>query len=574
MSQKTTRRTVQVSHVQTALEVPTGEEGPQENQSPLTPTCVSRLAEKQQLQHLNDRLAQYIERVRDLETKNEELSVRVRSDEERATRVSESFRAACAKELSDTRNLIDELSRDKTRLKLENGKLLTSVDEQKARLDKAEKDLTKKESTITYLEKQLADAKHKEQEALKKHNSTVGENAKLKEENATKSKELKRLEGELEEETLKRVDLENKVISLKDELSFQKQLFEEELTEVRSKREVVATEVSEKLSDQYKQKLQEELDKMRRDLDAQIKINRKEIEEFYESKLQSLRQAADMSQESSDKVKEEVLQLRSKLAYVEDQRAKVLENMQELERKHEKVVIQLKHANEEFNSRIQQKDGEIKRLKDEINQMMKEYNDLVDTKLMLAMEIEAYRTLLEGEEKRLRLTPSPAPGTAGSKKHAKRRRLLQGTDTEETDLYESDASATGDVQISDHDTEGRYVMLFNKSDKEVSLGGWTLKRTSGGSEVAYKFHPKIVLKPNKKLTVWSSDSQVRHNPPFDFVMKNQNWPVGKKIRTSLFTPEEEEVAWRQSSQITTTQSLLGKRRSAENGAANSACVLM
>ncbi|CDW59331.1 lamin Dm0 [Trichuris trichiura] len=574
MSQKTTRRTVHVSQVQTALEMPTGEQSPQANQSPLTPTCVSRLAEKQQLQHLNDRLALYIERVRSLETENERLKESVYSNEESVTRTRNSFREAYDKELSDSRKAVDELNREKSRLKLENGKLLTSVDEQKARLDKAQNDLTKKENTIAYLEKQLADAKRKEQEALKKHHSIAGENTKLKEENVAKSKELKRLEGELEEETLKRVDLENKITSLKDELSFQKQLFEQELTEVRSKREVVASEVSQKLTDQYKQKLQEELDKMRNDLDVQMKINRKEIEEFYEAKLQSLREAADLSQEGSDKVKEEVLHLRSKLAYVEAQRAKVMESMQELEKKHEKVAVQLNHANEEFNSRLQLKEGEIKRLKDEISQMMKDYNDLVDTKLMLSMEIEAYRTLLEGEETRLRLTPSPPSGTAGSKKHAKKRRLLQGTDSEETDLYESEASATGDVQISDHDVEGRYVMLFNKSDRDVSLGGWTLRRKSGGQEVAYKFHPKIVLKPNKKLTVWSSDSQVRHNPPFDFVMKNQSWPVGKKIRTSLFTPEEEEVAWRQSSQICTTQSLLGKKRSAENGAANSSCILM
>uniref|UniRef100_A0A5S6QR60 LTD domain-containing protein n=2 Tax=Trichuris muris TaxID=70415 RepID=A0A5S6QR60_TRIMR len=555
--------------------MPREEGDPQANQSPLTPTCASRLAEKQQLQHLNDRLAQYIDRVRSLETENQRLSVSVRTSEESITRACNNFREAYEKELAEARRLCDELSREKSRLQLENGKLSVSVQEHKKRLDKAESDLAKKSDMVAHLEKQLAEAKTKQQEALKKQHITDVENSNLKEENVALSKESKQMQAQLEEETLKRVDMQNKVTSLKDELAFQKQLFEQEITEARSKREVVATEVNQKLTDQYKQKLQEELDQMRRDLDSQIKMNRREIEEFYETKLNSFRQAADVSQETSDKVQEEVSQLRSKLAYVEAQRAKVMEGMQALESKHEKVVVQLNHANEEFNSRMQVKDGEIKRLRDEIKLMMKEYNDLVDTKLMLAMEIEAYRTLLEGEEKRLHLTPSPpSSDVAAPKKQSKRRRLLQGNDTEETAVYESEAGATGELQISDHDVEGRYVMLFNKGDREVTIGGWSLKRKAGGTEVTYKFHPKIVLKPNKKLTVWSSDSQVRHSPPFDFVMKNQKWPVGKKIHTSLLTPEEEEVAWRQSIQTASSQSLLGKKRSAEMGGANSSCMLM
>uniref|UniRef100_A0A915L0H5 IF rod domain-containing protein n=1 Tax=Romanomermis culicivorax TaxID=13658 RepID=A0A915L0H5_ROMCU len=40
-------------------------------QTPVSPTRLSRQQEKQQLSHLNDRLAQYIERVRSLETENQ-----------------------------------------------------------------------------------------------------------------------------------------------------------------------------------------------------------------------------------------------------------------------------------------------------------------------------------------------------------------------------------------------------------------------------------------------------------------------------------------------------------------------
>lgn len=54
--------------------------------TPLSPTRISRLQEKQDLQHLNDRLAVYIERVRSLELENDRLLVKVSEKEEVTTR--------------------------------------------------------------------------------------------------------------------------------------------------------------------------------------------------------------------------------------------------------------------------------------------------------------------------------------------------------------------------------------------------------------------------------------------------------------------------------------------------------
>lgn len=54
--------------------------------TPLSPTRISRLQEKQDLQHLNDRLAVYIDRVRTLELENDRLMVKVSEKEEVTTR--------------------------------------------------------------------------------------------------------------------------------------------------------------------------------------------------------------------------------------------------------------------------------------------------------------------------------------------------------------------------------------------------------------------------------------------------------------------------------------------------------
>lgn len=55
-------------------------------QTPLSPTRISRLQEKEELRALNDRLAVYIDRVRSLELENDRLLVKVSEKEEVTTR--------------------------------------------------------------------------------------------------------------------------------------------------------------------------------------------------------------------------------------------------------------------------------------------------------------------------------------------------------------------------------------------------------------------------------------------------------------------------------------------------------
>jgi len=185
--------------------------------------------------------------------------------------------------------------------------------------------------------------------------------------------------------------------------------------------------------------------------------------------------------------------------------------------------------------------------------MMQDYQDLMDTKIQLDVEIEAYRRLLEGEETRLHLFPTPPPSggvttriTSGGR-GTKRKRMFQERDTEVYNTYTTTQESPGDVEILDHDLDGAFVKIHNKSDKDLTIGGWVLKREAGGAEVTYKFHARLILRPGATMTIWSSNApNIVHNPPSDLVMKNQTWPVGDRIRTVLISPEEQDIAWRDS----------------------------
>lgn len=219
----------------------------------------------------------------------------------------------------------------------------------------------------------------------------------------------------------------------------------------------------------------------------------------------------------------------------------------------EAALAQEKSSNRKL---LADKDREVAEIQAKMQEQLNEYEQLLDVKLAMDMEINAYRTLLEGEEERLNLSPSPSSRVTVSRASSSSRsvRTTQGkrkrVDVEEQEASSSvsiahSASATGPICIDEIDTDGKFICLHNNGDEDQAMVGYEMIKTTGNSTATYKFTPKYVLKAGQKVMIWASDAGVSSKPPADLVWKNQSsWGSGEDVHVVLINPQGDEVAKR------------------------------
>ncbi|XP_055540053.1 lamin-C-like [Wyeomyia smithii] len=501
MSQRTKKSSVKPTSTSGAQSVSSSASTVSESsETALSPSRRSRLQEKNNLMNLNDRLVCYIERVRFLEQENSRVSLELSTCQDAAQREIANLKSMYEGELADARKLLDETARDKAKVEIDAKRYWEENDLLRMKLNKKTKELSEVEKEARANESRVI-------ELTANYNSACSERKKLQDElreseiEASKlRKTFETMRKDLEHETLLRVDLENNVQSLREELTFKEQIHCQELSESKMRRQSDLTEMDGLLMEQYETKLQQTLQELREQYDSQLRMNREEISELYDARVHSLE-----------------TRLSAERAEHEDERLKL--------------------------------EKEINRLRDEMSIQLKEYQDLMDIKISLDMEIAAYDKLLSSEETRLNITPNVTSTTATGVALSTSSRLFRTPSQkrrrnalDDSLDYSVNSSAKGDLQLIECDPEGVFVKINNKSKQPYELHGWQIIRRTENEEVVYKFPKSAKIEGNATVTIMSASSGQKASPPGTLVMKGQSWAIGDSMTTVLLNAEGAEMA--------------------------------
>ncbi|KAM8819030.1 keratin, type I cytoskeletal 13 isoform 16-T16 [Rhynchonycteris naso] len=312
--------------------------------------------EKITMQNLNDRLASYLDKVRALEEANADLEVKIRDWHQKQSPVSPE------RDYSQYYKTIEELREKILAATIDNNRVILEIDNARLAAD---------------------DFRLKYENELALRQSVEAD--------------INGLRRVLDELTLAKTDLEMQIESLNEELAYLKKNHEEEMKELGSQ---VVGQVNVEMDATPGIDLTRVLAEMRAQYEAMAEKNRRDAEEWFNSKSAELNKEVSSNTAMIQTSKTEITELRRTLQGLEIELQSQLSMKAGLESTVAETECRFAMQLVQIQELISSMEAQLSDVRADTERQNLEYRQLMDIKSRLEQEIATYRSLLEGQDAR------------------------------------------------------------------------------------------------------------------------------------------------------------------------------
>lgn len=307
--------------------------------------------EKETMQDLNDRLASYLEKVRSLEIDNQKLETQIREHMEK--------KGPCIKDWSQYFKALEDLRKQIYDSSIENAQLVLQIDNARLAADDFR-------------------VKYEAEQAIR----------------MSVDMDIAGLRKVIDDTNLNRMNLENEIESLKEELIFLKKNHEDEVNNLHA--QIANSGLTVEVDAPKTHDLSKIMSDIRAQYEALLQKNKEDVEKWYSTRVEEHTVQVTQETEALQSARTSITDLNRTVQSLEIE----LESLRSLKANLEETLrdTEARYAMEidHINGILLRLEADLAQIRSDSQRQAQDYDILFNIKMKLETEINTYRRLLEG----------------------------------------------------------------------------------------------------------------------------------------------------------------------------------